>query len=101
MCLEIYLNVTECMDCSESSVGWMTVLPTKRAVQGLRAIPPVLDGFSAALQGQLQGGYPLLHLRLTVCSQEVAVTVLHLQLKTIAAHLWALKKDLDTFDKLL
>lgn len=72
----------------------MALLPTKRTVQGLGTVPPVLDGLSAALQGQLQGGHPLFHLCLTVCSQEVAVTVLHLQLKTIAPHLRTLREEL-------
>lgn len=72
----------------------MALLPTKRTVQGLGTVPLVLDGLSAALQGQLQGGHPLFHLCLTVCSQEVAVTVLHLQLKTIAPHLWTLREEL-------
>lgn len=75
--------------------GWLLLLPTKRTVQCLRSVPPVLDGLSAALQGQLQRGHPLLHLCLTVCSQEVAVAVLHLQLKTIATHLRTLREEFN------
>lgn len=73
------------------------LLPTQGTVQRLGTVPPVLAGLSAALQGLSQGDHPLLHLCLTVCGQEVAVAVLHLQLEAVAAHLRALGGELDRF----
>lgn len=71
----------------------MWVMLTQARVQRLGTILPVLAGLSAALQSLFQRGHPLLHLCFAVCSQEVAVAVLHLQLKAITPHLRTLTKE--------
>lgn len=65
---------------------------TKDTVQRLSTVPPVLASLCAALQSLFQCGHPFLHLCLTVCSQEVAIAVLHLKLKAIPPHLGTLRK---------
>lgn len=80
-----------CIQSMFSDVGAVEL--TQGAVQCLCTIPPVLAGFSAALQSLFQSDHPFLHFCFAVCSQEVAVAVLHLQFEAITTHLWALKGE--------
>lgn len=57
------------------------------------SVPLLLHGlFEAAVEDLVEGADPLLHLCVTVCSQQEGAFILHLQLKGEAAHFAVLEQ---------